>query len=110
MAAEIASLLFMCQSELTELAPKFNEAMSSLLRNSTLEKKKNSIHPAAKGVQQKESGKKVTKKVTKVSEKVTESVPKTKKKVIELLLPRSFCGTLKYSARFLNWGSSQFSD
>ena len=36
-------------------------------------------HPAAKGVRQKESGKKVTKKVTKASEKVTESVPKTKK-------------------------------
>ena len=29
-------------------------------------------HPAAKGVRQKESGKKVTKKVTKASEKVTE--------------------------------------
>ena len=36
-------------------------------------------HPAAKGVRQKESSKKVTKKVTKASEKVTESVPKTKK-------------------------------
>ena len=51
-------------------------------------------HPAAKGVRQKELGKKVTKKVTEASEKVTESVPKTKK-VIELLLPRSFCGTLR---------------
>ena len=30
------------------------------------------FHPAAKGVRQKESGKKVTKKVTKASEKVTE--------------------------------------
>ena len=30
------------------------------------------IHPAAKGVRQKESGKKVTKKVTEASEKVTE--------------------------------------
>ena len=57
-------------------------------------------HPAAKGVRQKESGKKVTKKVTKASEKVTEKWPKAsrkRKKVIELLLPHSFCGTLKSS-------------
>ena len=54
-------------------------------------------HPAAKGVRQKEFGKKVTKKVTKASEKVTEKWPKVsrkRKKVIELLLPHSFCGTL----------------
>ena len=54
-------------------------------------------HPAAKGVRQKESGKKVTKKVTEASEKVTKKWPKEsqkRKKVIELLLPRSFCGTL----------------
>ena len=38
-----------------------------------------SIHPAAKGVRQKEFGKKVTKRVTEASEKVTESIPKTKK-------------------------------
>ena len=38
-----------------------------------------SFHPAAKGVRQKEFGKKVTKKVTEASEKVTERVPKTKK-------------------------------
>ena len=36
-------------------------------------------HPDAKGVRQKEVGKKVTKKVTEASRKVTESVPKTKK-------------------------------
>ena len=36
------------------------------------DKNKNTRHPAAKGVRQKESGKKVTKKVTKASEKVTE--------------------------------------
>ena len=36
-------------------------------------------HPAAKGVRQKEFGKKVTKKVTGASEKVTQRVPKTKK-------------------------------
>ena len=40
---------------------------------------KSNSHPAAKGVRQKEFGKKVTKKVTGASEKVTESVPKTKK-------------------------------
>ena len=41
---------------------------------------------------------KVTKKVTEASEKVTEKWPKAsrkRKKVIELLLPHSFCGTLK---------------
>ena len=50
---------------------------------------KTKTHPAAKGVQQKESGKKVTKKVTKASEKVTEKWPnasRKQKKVIELLL------------------------
>ena len=55
------------------------------------------VHPAAKGVRQKEFGKKVTKKVTEASEKVTEKWPKAsrkRKKVIELLLPHSFCGTL----------------
>ena len=53
--------------------------------------------PAAEGVRQKEFGRKVTKKVTEASEKVTEKWPKAsrkRKKVIELLLPHSFCGTL----------------
>ena len=57
-----------------------------------------------------ESGKRslaknVTKKVTEASEKndqkVTERVPKTKKKVIELLLPTSFCGTLIFLCAFV---------
>ena len=55
-------------------------------------------HPAAKGVWPKEFGQKVTKKVTEASEKVTKKSPKEsrkRKKVIELLLPTSFCGTLK---------------
>ena len=43
----------------------------------------------AKGVWQK-----VTKKVTEASEEVTERAPKNEKKVIELLLPTTFCGTL----------------
>ena len=57
-------------------------------------------HPGAKRVRQKESGKKVTKKVTEASEKVTEKWPKEsqkRKKVIELLLPHSFCGTLRFA-------------
>ena len=41
----------------------------------------------------------MTKKVTEASEKVIERVPKTKK-VIELLLPTSFCGTLILSYKF----------
>ena len=49
-------------------------------------------HPAAKGIRQKELGKTMTKNVAETSEKVTE-LPKTKK-VIELLLPTSLCGTL----------------
>ena len=49
---------------------------------------------ATKGL---EFGKKVTKKVTEASEKVTKKLPKEsrkQKKVIELLLPTSFCSTL----------------
>ena len=60
------------------------------------------FHLAAKGVRQKESGKKVTKKMTEASEKVTEKWPKAprkRKKVIELLLPHSFCGTPRVSLR-----------
>ena len=56
------------------------------------------LHPArkrspAKGVWQK-SDEKSDRSIRKSDRKVTESVPKTKK-VIELLLPHSFCGTLK---------------
>ena len=53
--------------------------------------------PAAKGVQQKEFGKKVAKQVTEASERVTKKGPKEsrkRKEVIELFLPTSFCGTL----------------
>ena len=54
-------------------------------------------HPAAKGVRQKEFGKKSDEKsdrsIRKSDQKVTERVPKTKK-MIEVLLPTSFCGTL----------------
>ena len=46
-----------------------------------------------KGVRQNESGRKVMKKRTEASEKVTKKRPKMKK-VIELLLPTSSCGTL----------------
>ena len=49
----------------------------------------------AKGVWQK-SDEKSDKSVRKSDRKVTESVPKTKK-VIELLLPHSFCGTLTFA-------------
>ena len=59
-------------------------------------------HPAAKGVRQKEFGKKVTNKVTEASEKVTKKWPKEsrkRRKVIELLLPTSFCGTLRTLSR-----------
>ena len=46
------------------------------LQNETATPKEKSFHPAANGVRQKESGKKVTKKVTKASEKSTETRPK----------------------------------
>ena len=56
--------------------------------------------PATKGVRQKEFGKKANEKsdrnIRKSDQKVAERVPKTRK-VIELLLPTSFRGTLKKS-------------
>ena len=48
-------------------------------------------HPAAKGVRQKEFGKKVTKKVTEASEKVTEKWPKVSRK--RKKWSNSFCRT-----------------
>ena len=49
------------------------------------------FHPAAKGVRQKESGKKVTKKVTEASEKVTKKWPKESRKRKNLKWSNSFC-------------------
>ena len=55
------------------------------------------FNPVAKGVRQKEFGKKRDEKsdrsIRKSDQKVTKRVPKTKE-VIELLLPHLFCGTL----------------
>ena len=51
----------------------------------------------AKGVRQK-SDEKSDRSIRKSDRKVTKSVPKTKK-VIELLLPHSFCGTLRFVFR-----------
>ena len=77
-------------------------------KRSTCVLKEAPFHPDAKGVRQKEFGKKVTKKVTEASEKVTEKWPKAsrkRKKVIELLLLHSFCGTLTFKERLFRSSS-----
>ena len=51
-------------------------------------------HLAAKGVRQKELDEKSDRSVRKSDQKWPKESPKTKKKMIELLLPTSFCGTL----------------